>query len=85
MQLLWSHIAPTAPDTLSSYPFNDRDCFVLEDLPHVYFVGNCETFETRLVYEKETEKFCRLVCVPTFYNTGAAALVNLTTLDTYEL
>jgi len=41
---MWRHIAPTAPDTLASYPFNDLDPFVLEadseeDLPRVVFCG----------------------------------------------
>ena len=38
--LEWRHLAPTAPDTLSCYPFCDTDPFVLDSCPHVYFVGN---------------------------------------------
>lgn len=37
--LEWRHIAPTAPDTLTCYPFHDADPFLLETTPHVYFVG----------------------------------------------
>jgi DNA polymerase delta subunit 2 len=42
------HIAPTAPDTLGSYPFYERDPFVLESTPHVFFAGNQPEFGTRL-------------------------------------
>eukprot|EP00252_Welwitschia_mirabilis_P002633 TRINITY_DN12578_c0_g1_i1.p1 TRINITY_DN12578_c0_g1~~TRINITY_DN12578_c0_g1_i1.p1 ORF type:complete len:181 (+),score=45.59 TRINITY_DN12578_c0_g1_i1:26-544(+) len=38
--LRWRHLAPTAPDTLGCYPFTDRDPFVIDDCPHVYFCGN---------------------------------------------
>ena len=31
--LWWRHAAPTAPDTLPSYPFKDGDPFVMEDRP----------------------------------------------------
>lgn len=47
--LEWRHIAPVAPDQLHSYPFADADPFLLETCPHVYFAGNQEDFQTRLV------------------------------------
>ncbi|KAJ1307554.1 hypothetical protein OPQ81_001651 [Rhizoctonia solani] len=34
--LKWRHIAPTAPDTLWSYPFDGQDPFVLDKTPDVY-------------------------------------------------
>ncbi|KAG2422561.1 hypothetical protein HXX76_015941 [Chlamydomonas incerta] len=43
------HLAPTAPDTLTCYPFTDDDPFILASTPHVYFVGNQPEFATRLV------------------------------------
>lgn len=43
----WSHIAPTCPDTLGSFPYDENDPFVLEKLPRVVFVGNQDTFEKR--------------------------------------
>lgn len=42
--LLWRHISPTAPDTLQCFPFAERDPFVVDELPHVYFSGNSEYF-----------------------------------------
>lgn len=43
------HLAPTAPDTLTCYPFTDDDPFILPATPHVYFAGNQPEFATRLV------------------------------------
>lgn len=45
----WAHLAPTAPDTLSTYPFPDRDPFILGSTPHVLFAGNQPGFATRTV------------------------------------
>jgi DNA polymerase delta subunit 2 len=58
--LRWRHVAPTAPDTLCTflvtagltlgcYPFQDRDPFVLEETPHIFFAGNQPQYGTRLV------------------------------------
>jgi DNA polymerase delta subunit 2 len=46
--LTWSHIAPTCPDTLACYPFYEKDPFIIEECPHVYFAGNMPKFETEL-------------------------------------
>jgi DNA polymerase delta subunit 2 len=47
------HLAPTTPDTLGSYPFYERDPFVLESTPHVFFAGNQPAFGTRLFCTKD--------------------------------
>jgi DNA polymerase delta subunit 2 len=57
--LRWRHCAPTAPDTLCSpvggnadlgcYPFKDRDPFVMEETPNVFFAGNQPEYASRLV------------------------------------
>lgn len=46
--LQWNHIAPTAPDTLGCFPYYDKDPFILDDCPHVFFVGNETEFGTRV-------------------------------------
>ncbi|KAG8733967.1 His Kinase A domain containing protein [Ceratobasidium sp. 423] len=46
--LKWRHIAPTAPDTLWSYPFDGKDPFVLDKTPDVYVVGNQPMFGTEM-------------------------------------
>ncbi|RCK65240.1 DNA polymerase delta small subunit [Candida viswanathii] len=77
----WQNFAPTAPDTLYCYPYDDYDPFILTDeVPHVYFVGNQERFETKkLEYDGRT---VRLVSVPNFHESGEVILLDLKTLDT---
>ncbi len=46
--LEWSHMCPTAPDTLGCYPYSDEDPFIMDTLPDIYFAGNQDTFDDRL-------------------------------------
>lgn len=46
--LKWGHMAPTAPDTLGSYPYYESDPFIIEYCPHVMFAGNQEKFQTKI-------------------------------------
>ncbi|KAL7733634.1 hypothetical protein ACLKA6_005086 [Drosophila palustris] len=82
--LTWGHIAPTAPDTLACYPYIDSDPFIMKECPHVYFAGNCESFETEL-HVGSGGKRTRLVCVPSFSKTQSVALIDLETLDCREV
>eukprot|EP00761_Pharyngomonas_kirbyi_P001040 gb/GECH01001041.1/.p1 GENE.gb/GECH01001041.1/~~gb/GECH01001041.1/.p1 ORF type:complete len:469 (+),score=95.52 gb/GECH01001041.1/:1-1407(+) len=75
----WRHLAPTAPDTLDSYPFYKSDPFIVKELPHVYFVGNQDSFGTKCI-EKDG-KIVRCISIPSFSSTGSAVLVNLRNLD----
>ena len=34
---------------LGCYPFQDRDPFVLEETPHIFFAGNQPEYASRLV------------------------------------
>lgn len=45
----WRHIVPTAPDTLTSYPFPTSDPFMMQTAPHVFFAGNQPQFAQRLI------------------------------------
>ncbi|KAL9085672.1 MAG: hypothetical protein Q9159_004549 [Coniocarpon cinnabarinum] len=49
--LNWRIIAPTAPDTLWCYPYQNKDPFVLakDRCPGLYAVGNAREFGTRVV------------------------------------
>ena len=78
--LRWRLLAPTAPDTLWCYPFQDGDAFVLKECPHVYFVGNQPKFETTLVEGNLGQKV-RLIAVPEFKETGEIVLLDLETLE----
>lgn len=31
------------------YPYTDRDPFFIESCPHVYFVGNQDKYDTRVI------------------------------------
>ncbi|KAK8635077.1 hypothetical protein V6N13_022955 [Hibiscus sabdariffa] len=74
--LKWRHLAPTAPNTLGCYPFTDRDPFLIDSCPDVYFVGNQKKYETRLVKGLEGQSV-RLICIPRFCETGLAVVVSV--------
>ncbi|KAI7893626.1 DNA polymerase alpha/epsilon subunit B-domain-containing protein [Mucor mucedo] len=78
--MYWRHMAPSAPDTLWAYPFTDRDPFVLDKSPHVYFIGNQPQFEETLLEGPHGQKV-RIILVPSFAETGIMVLVNLSTLE----
>lgn len=81
---VWGHLAPTSPDTLSCYPYYERDPFVIKTCPHILFVGNTKDFQTDLHIGSDGQK-TRLVCVPSFAETQSIAVVNLRTLECRKL
>ncbi|KAM3465259.1 hypothetical protein NHJ6243_001815 [Beauveria neobassiana] len=76
----WRCCAPTAPDTLWSYPFQDDDPFVLKACPHLYFVGNQPEFGTRVIDGPDGQSV-RLVAVPSFAASKEIVLVDMETLE----
>ena len=80
--LRWGHLAPTAPDSLPSYPFESKDPFILpqDHAPHVVFSGSAPGFATDL-YTTLNGHICRAICVPRFAETGTAVLVDIESLD----
>ncbi|CAJ1067982.1 DNA polymerase delta subunit 2 [Xyrichtys novacula] len=74
------HLAPTAPDTLGCYPFYQKDPFILEECPHVYFSGNAPSLESKLIKGPDGQEVL-LVTVPEFSTTQTVCLVNLRTLE----
>lgn len=79
LTLQCNHLCPTGPDSLPTFPFEDIDPFIIERTPHVYFAGNCNDFETKLILNND--KVTRLICVPSFAKTGKAVLLNLKNLE----
>ena len=77
--LRWRLVAPTAPDTLWCYPFQDGDAFVLKECPHVFVVGNQPRFETNSI-SGPFGQTVRLLAIPKFKNTGEIVLLDLETL-----
>ncbi|KAI1072645.1 hypothetical protein LB507_002798 [Fusarium sp. FIESC RH6] len=76
----WRCCAPTAPDTLWSYPFQDDDPFVMQTCPHLYFVGNQPQFSTKVIHGPEGQSV-RLITVPSFSQTKELVLVDTETLE----
>lgn len=76
----WRCCAPTAPDTLWSYPFQDDDPFVIKDCPHLYFVGCQPEFGTKVVSGPAGQSV-RLITVPSFSTTKEIVLVDAETLE----
>eukprot|EP00897_Mesotaenium_endlicherianum_P008108 jgi/Mesen1/7325/ME000376S06492 len=72
--LRWRHLAPTAPDTLGCYPYQDDDPFLVSACPHVYFCGNQPSYATKLITGAEGQQV-RLVCIPRFSDAREAVLV----------
>ena len=69
-----------------------KDPFVLKHRPSVYFAGNCNKFETRLVDGNGDDiaednnavhrgSVTRLVCVPSFAMTSKVVLIKLQSLE----
>lgn len=77
-KLIWSHLAPTAPDSLYSYPFKDRDPFVIEECPHVLFAGNQDHFNVQTF--KNNDQDIRLLSVPSFEEKLTCVQINLKNL-----
>ncbi|GMM28229.1 DNA-directed DNA polymerase delta subunit [Martiniozyma asiatica (nom. inval.)] len=80
--MLWQNIAPTAPDTLWCYPYEDSDPFTLKETPHIYVVGNQPKFESSLVYLKrkdDSTATVRVLAVPEFSESGQCVILNAAT------
>ncbi|KAF2857269.1 DNA polymerase delta subunit 2 [Piedraia hortae CBS 480.64] len=78
--LRWRLVAPTAPDTLWCYPFQDKDRFVIKDCPHVFVVGNQPRFETQVIVGPD-DQTVRMLAVPNFNETGQVVLLDMQTLE----
>jgi len=69
------HLAPTAPDTLMTQPFEDKDPFVLDAVPHVLFSGGHARAAHK--WREEGQGGTQCICVPSFSQHPALVLVNL--------
>ncbi|RKP02143.1 hypothetical protein CXG81DRAFT_11167 [Caulochytrium protostelioides] len=88
----WKHVAPTAPDTLWSYPFPDSDPFTIDATPDLYFAGNQPAFATTTIpaspdadgppeHPSLAGRSVRLVLVPSFRKTRQFVRIDLDTMD----
>ncbi|RMZ74073.1 dna polymerase delta subunit 2 [Pyrenophora seminiperda CCB06] len=80
MMLRWRCVAPTAPDTLWCYPFQDGDPLMLTECPHIYIAGCQKKFETKTI-KGPAGQTVLLVSVPKFRTSGKIVLVDLESWD----
>lgn len=66
--------------TTGSYPFQDDDPFVMNDCPHVYFVGCQPTFGTSIITGPEGQAV-RLIAVPSFSESHEIVMLDTETLE----
>ena len=78
------HMAPTAPDTLGSFPFYEVDPYIIDKCPDIYFCANQSKFDYKLVQSTSGSKVL-LLCVPEFNKTSSAVLVNLKDFQCEEI
>ena len=65
---------------LGCYPFQEKDPFVIEECPHVFFVGNQPKFDSTVIEGPEGQTV-RLIAVPKFKETGEVVLLDTDTLE----
>ena len=81
MYVVVSCFKASADIVTGCYPFQDKDPFVIEECPHVYFVGNQPRYETAMI-EGPVGQEVRLISVPKFKETGELVLLDTDTLET---
>jgi DNA polymerase delta subunit 2 len=82
--LEWAHIAPSAPDTLRTFPVSKEDPLIISQIPNVYVIGNQKEFQTKLIRSNKKENITRLISVPEFYRTNSIVLLDVVSLDVFE-
>ncbi|XP_014614504.1 PREDICTED: DNA polymerase delta subunit 2-like isoform X1 [Polistes canadensis] len=81
--LYWRHYAPTGSNSLPSYPYFQNDPFIIKECLDIYFVGNMEKYETKVICDEG--HVVRLVCIPNFSKTRTAVLLDLENLETFPI
>ncbi|KAF7400815.1 hypothetical protein HZH66_005999 [Vespula vulgaris] len=81
--LYWRHYVPTAPDKLPSYPYFENDPFIIKECLDIYFVGNMEEYDTKVISDEG--HIVRLVCIPNFSKTRTVVLLDLESLETFPI
>ena len=66
------------------FPFDGKDPFVLETLPHVLFVGNQAKFAQKKL-KVDNDKEVLLVTLPKFSSSSTVVLLNLQSLQCQPL
>ena len=80
----YGHLFPTAPDTLTCFPYKTNDPFVITACPHVCFNGNQPAYSSSLLEGGQGQKV-RVINVPSFETTQTIVLVNTETLESFPV
>ncbi|KAF2657334.1 DNA polymeras-like protein subunit delta-2 [Lophiostoma macrostomum CBS 122681] len=78
--LRWRSVAPTAPDTLWCYPFQDDDPLLVKDCPHIYIAGNQKRFQKRVI-KGPVDQQVLLLAVPKFREKKVIVVVDMESMD----
>lgn len=76
----WATKASLTSCFLGCYPFQEKDQFIIEECPHVYFVGNQPSFDTTII-EGPAGQQVRIIAIPRFDATGQIVLLDTETLE----
>ena len=82
------HLCPSAPDTLRAHQFRDFDPFIIPTQgPDVFFSGCQSQYQEQVILQDSKFKntAVKLISVPTFALTKSIVLMDLQTLQSYEL
>lgn len=82
--LEWGHIAPSAPDNLSCVPFTDKDPFIIDFIPDIYFAGNQPEYVST-TYSSGTKQKIQLISVPKFVEDPCCVSIDLSNLDVEKI
>lgn len=72
------HMAPTAPETLAMPPFQERDPFIMNAIPHIFFSAGHAKVQHEWRACSKTLGGTQCVCVPSFEESPTLVLINLT-------
>ncbi|CAI4227534.1 unnamed protein product [Auanema sp. JU1783] len=77
--LRWQHLAPTAPDTVDAFPFEKRDPFIMDGIPHVMICGNQPEFSSEMFECKSGKTLC--ISLPRFSRTHMVSILDLNSME----
>ena len=77
--LTFTHLAPSCPDTMACYPYEQHDPFFINHPPDIYFSANSKDFSFKHHTSQQGHKTL-LLSIPSFRTSKTAVLVNLKTL-----
>lgn len=78
LSIKWRHMIPSAPSTIYCNPFYDREPFIIDNIPDIYFTANQDKFESKIL---NYQKNILLLSIPKFSTSNQIVLVDLCNYD----